>query len=453
MERSVEEILAVLRELVESKDKEGLVRFLNEELHPADLADIIDELDADERREILELLQDEVIAAVMHELDYDDQSAILRILGPDQASKILDEMSTDDIADLLGEVEPEEAGEILELLQEEEAAEVKELLGYKDDTAGGIMTPDFIAFPEHLSAHDAIEQMRIMAPDAETVYYLYVVDEDGKLVGVVSLRELIVAKPQTSLRDIMRRNVVSVHVNDDQEQVAKTISKYDLLAVPVINDDGVLLGIVTFDDAMDVIEEETTEDFYRMAGTGADEEEELLKGVWVKVSRRLPWLVFLLFTNFISANVIKGFTLTLEAVVALAYFIPVLMDMGGNVGTQSFAVVVRGLATGEVDRREVFRTVFKEAKVGLLLGLICGTLVSLVVLAWQGSPFLGLVVGAALSLTLITASVMGTLIPMVMERIGVDSAVAAGPFITTVVDVTALLIYFWLATMFMHRIA
>jgi len=447
------ELVNRIQELVNAERREELSAILKD-LHPVDVAELLEEMDSDAARAyVLLLLPGEDAALVMQELEYDVQSRLLEILEPSEASKVLEEMSSDDLADLLAEVQPDRAQEIMGLLEKEDAEDVRELLTYKEDSAGGIMTTEFIALQEDMTAQQTIETLRRLAPDAETVYYLYVINGGGRLTGVLSLRDLIVAHPQTLLKDIMETNVVSVNVNTDQEEVAKVVSKYDLLAVPVVDNDGVLEGIVTFDDVIDVLEEEATEDIYRMAGAGADEADDLVKGgPWLRMGKRLPWLIILLFGDFLSANVIRGFTSTLESVVALAYFIPVLMDMGGNVGTQSFAVVVRGLATGEVNRKDLIRTMLREAQVGVLLGVACGTLVALVAFVWQGSPVLGAIVGLSMSLTLLTAAVVGAVVPMVVDRFGVDSAVASGPFITTIIDVSGLLIYFSMATNLMERL-
>lgn len=448
------EISKELARLLEGDGDRRLAEDILATAHYADIAEVLEAVEGDDsRRWILGKLDDEEAALVVGELPPDLQIVILKLLDSGRVRSVLDKMSSDDIADLLGEAGTEEAKRILKLLEKEEAEEVTELLTYREDSAGGIMTTEFLALSENMTAEETIAKMRQLAPDAETVYYLYVVDDDEKLVGVLSLRELIVAQPGALLKDIMRRNVVSVNVATDREEVARVIRKYDLLAVPVVDDAGRIHGIVTFDDAMDVVEEETTEDIYKMAGAGQTAGVDELRSAWARASKRLPWLVFLLFGDFLSANVIKGFTVTLESFVALAYFIPILMDMGGNVGTQSFAIVVRGLATGEVDKRELFRAACREARVGVVVGAICGLLVAGIALLWQRSPTLGLVVGGSLGLTLVVAAVVGAMIPLVMENIGVDSAVASGPFITTAIDVLALLIYFGLATYFMHRLA
>ncbi len=449
MERNVQDILQQLRQLLASGDRQGFLSLLSQ-VHPADLAEVLEHMEPAEQGIVFGLLDRERAAMVLEELDSETVARLLRAAGRERAAKILDQIAVDELVDLLLEISPQDAREFLSVLEEEDREDIRDLLTYPEDSAGGLMTTDYVAVHEDLTAEEAIGVLRQIAPDAETAYYVYVVDTRGKLTGVLSLRELIIAPPDVRVKDIMRTNVIAVGVFEDQEEVARLVARYDLVAIPVVDQDGILRGIVTADDIMDVIEEEATEDIYRMAGAGAEKEErELASSPWHKARRRLPWLIFLLFGNMLSANVIQGFTRTIEAVVALAYFIPVLMDMGGNVGTQSFAVVVRGLATGELDPRYLFRTVLREAGVGVLVGGICGTLVGLVGLLWQGDPMLGLVVGVAMALTLFTATLWGTLVPLALERLGLDSALGAGPFITTVVDITGLLIYFTLATYLM----
>ncbi|MEW6524483.1 MAG: magnesium transporter [Bacillota bacterium] len=449
MERQNVELASRIRELLASGDYGQITEILSD-LHPADFVEVLEELELTDRGRILTLFDDEFIASIFEKMDHDQVAPILRLLGRDRTAPILESMATDDLADLLGELPKAEASRLLGMMESEEAEDVQELLEYDEETAGGIMTTEYIALEQDLTASAATDQLRQLAQEAETAYYIYVVDPSGRLTGVVSLRELITAPADARLRDIMEANVVSVPPDTDQEDVARLVARYDLLAIPVVDGANQLLGIVTVDDVIDVIEEEATEDIYRMAGTGADESEELMAGTWLKIRRRLPWLAVLLVSNFLSANVIQGFTLTLERIVALAYFIPVLIDMGGNVGTQSFAVVIRGLSTGELDTRRLFRIVLREAEVGVVMGVIFGSAMALIASFWQGSPMLGLVVGLAMALTLITASVIGTFVPLFFDRVGVDIAVASGPFITTVVDVTGLVIYFWLATMFMQ---
>lgn len=449
---SREELRSTLQEIMSSPEWERRLFEFLDPLHPADIAEFIEYLDDEDRRRIILALPVKKAALTVEEMEPEVQSRILHHVSDQQAARILDEMSDDDIADLLGEISPQEAADILELLEDEEAADVQELLEYLRDSAGGIMTTDVMALDEELSAEEAIGVLRTTTPDAETVYYLYIINRESQLTGVLSLRELIVAPPSARLRELMNPSVISVQAQTDQEEVAKLVAKYDLLAVPVVDASNRLLGIITVDDVLDVIEEEVSEDFYRISGTVPHEGEGITVDMALpeKARRRLPWLMGLLIGHLFTGRVISEFEEILQSVVALAYFIPVLMDMGGNVGTQSLAMVVRGLATGRIHARRLVWAIFREAQTGLVLGAILGVSIAFISFIWQGSATLGLVVGISMAVTVFSAAVMGTFIPLFLDYIGIDSAVASGPFITTVIDIASLIIYFVLATIMLN---
>lgn len=418
--------------------------------HPSDLAEYIEDFTDEQKRDLFALLSDEEAALIIQEMEEFDQVTLFNLLTPKRASSILKEMDTDDAADLLAELPPHETRELLELI-DEESGEIKGLLKYPEDTAGGIMTTDIISFSQEMAVEEAIQRLREIAPEAEIIYYVYVVDEETRLIGVLSLRDLISATDGTPLKEIMNQNVISVHVDVDQEEVARIVARYDLLALPVVEDEGRLLGIITVDDILDVLQEEATEDFYKMVGTSKVEGVDLIQAsVYQVVSRRLPWLLICLVGGLLAGSVIGVFDQMLEAIVVLAIFIPVIMDMGGNVGAQSSTIFVRGIATGEIEEEEVWHYFFKEFRVGLVMGAICGLLVSIATLLWQGNPYLGLVVGISMFLTVSLATVIGTLVPLLCHKVGIDPAITSGPFVTTIKDVTGLLIYFGMATIFLR---
>jgi magnesium transporter len=421
---------------------------IKEGYHPSDLAELIEELSDQQKKELFDLLSDEKAALILQEMEELDQVTLFRLLTKNRASAILKEMASDDAADLLGELPPEEASAILQLI-EEEAEEIKGLLRFPEESAGGIMTTEFISFPENMPIEETITRLREIAPVAEIIYYVYVVDAESRLSGVLSLRDLIAASDGTLLQDIMNPNVISVNALTDQEEVARVVSRYDLLAVPVVDESGRLLGIITVDDVIDVIEQEASEDIYLMAGTGDVESVDIMDTGVFRIARiRLPWLIICLLGGLISGSVIGVFEDTLKAIVSLAVFIPVIMDMGGNVGTQSSTVFVRGLATGEIKPHEAWRYFFREIRVGLTMGGLCGMLIALAASIWKGIPLLGLVVGIAMFATVTLAAIIGTLVPILFSKWGIDPAITAGPIVTTIKDVTGLLIYFWIATMF-----
>lgn len=431
------------------------IRQIAEELrsgtHPKDLLDLIESLTDLQKIKLFGALTGSEAASIVEEMEEYQQADLFRLLGEKMAPAILKEMSSDNAVDLLGQLTEQEARQLLEKV--EQAPEYEGLLKYPQETAGGIMTTELISLPADIPAEEAILRLREIAPEAETIYYVYVVDEESRLIGVLSLRDLIAASDGTWLKDIMRRNVISVHASLDQEEVARVVSRYDLLAVPVVDDQAHLLGIITVDDVLDVMEAEATEDIYKLAGTGELEGVELVDAsVFQVVRNRLPWLMICMVGGFISGSVIGAFETTLEAIFVLAVFIPVIMDMGGNVGTQSSTIFIRGLATGEIKAAEVKRYFLREIKIGISIGLICGGFVSAAAFIWQGSMVLGLVVGISMMATVVLAAIIGILVPLLFSLAGVDPAITSGPLVTTIKDVTGLLVYFGIATLFLNYI-
>lgn len=442
------QILKEVKLLITDHDTETTRAYL-EELQPADIAELLEDLEEEEQQWILSLLDSETAALVINELDPEHGGELLSSLNEERASEILDEMSFDDAADLLSELTDQEQNRYLDMLEDDDQQDVRDLMNYREDTAGGLMTTEYVAIREDMTAARAIEELREIAPDAETVYYVYVIDLDNKLVGVISLRELIIANPQAAISDILRSNIISVPVDMDQEEVARIVSKYNFLAVPVVDHDGALLGIITVDDVIDVIHEEATEDLYRMAGTTdeeAEEEEEFSTRIMTSLKSRLPWLFITLLGGVISGQILNGFSDKISAVVALAFFIPLLTGMGGNVGTQSSTVTVRGIAMGQIKSDNVITVILREALVGLSIGSVLGLIVGIFASIWQGKPMLGVCVGLAMLGNMFTAATMGTVVPIVFRKVGIDPAVASAPFISTAIDITGLLIYSTLAT-------
>ncbi len=358
-------------------------------------------------------------------------------------------MASDDAVDLLGELSPEEIAALLPLV-DEEGAKFSGLLKYPEESAGGIMTTEYISLPADLPVEEAIARLREIAPQAETIYYVFVVDLENRLIGVLSLRDLIAAPDGTPLKEIMRHNVISVNAALDQEEVARVVVKYDLLALPVVDDSNRLLGIITFDDIMDVLEQEATEDIYRLAGAGEVTGVELMEASAYQVAwHRTPWLLLSMLGGIAAGYIMSTFESTLEAILVLAFFIPVIMDMGGNVSTQSSTIFVRGIATGEIKGNGIWRYLFREIRVGLLMGVLFGLLVAAAALLWRGNPVLGLVVGTSMIATISLATIIGTLVPLFFHKLKIDPAITSGPLVTTIKDITGLLIYFGMATLFL----
>ncbi|RMF86613.1 MAG: magnesium transporter [Nitrospinota bacterium] len=437
--------LEALRKLIH-RQAIAHIRNVLQKLNPKDIAHLLPHFSREEQRLLFALIDDPVLAAeVLRETDQATQQELLSRQTPEKLIEIFREMPSDDVTDIIAILPEELAKQVLERLSAQEAQEVAELLKYPSDTAGGIMNPDFLALPETMTVEEAIREVR-KASEVEMVFYIYVVDEKNHLRGVLSLRQLLLASPEQTLQEIMWRDVIKVNVAMDQEEVARIVSRYNFVAIPVVNDEGELVGIITVDDIIDVIREEATEDIFRMAGT--DEEELLFSHSILRVARfRLPWLLTSLVGGIISSELIWRFNFVIRDLVALATFIPVIMGMGGNVGTQSAAIVVRGLATGRIDLALIGRTIRREVCTGLVMGGVCGVLLALVATLLHWNPLLGLVVGVSLFFAILVAATMGTLMPVLFRKLGIDPAIASGPFVTTANDITGLLIYFSLATL------
>lgn len=413
-------------------------------LHPADIADIIRNLEPEKRKFFFDSLKPEVGAKVLAELDPVSEIELLKELESPQLSKILNVMPSDDAADVIADLSQEKKDKVLQLMDKEESADVKELLKYPKESAGGIMTIDFLALNENITAGEAIDSLRRYVKKSSPPFFIYVVDEKKKLKGILPLHNLIIVSPQEKLKEIMDKEVISVSVDIDQEKVAQIAAKYNLTVIPVVDSIGKLVGIITSDDIIDVIEEEAEEDIYHMAGS---DEQELSNSVFKIARGRLFWLIVTLFGGIFACIILRSFRLTLEKIVTLAFFIPVMMDMAGNVGTQSSTVVVRSLATSNINFSKIWKVLFKEVKIAALIGLMCGLGVGgIAIFLGEHGLTLGLVVCVSMFTAILVAALTGTAVPFIFKHFRVDPAFASGPIVTTINDITALSIYFILAS-------
>ncbi|MDG5786327.1 magnesium transporter [Evansella sp. AB-P1] len=438
--------------IIDILEKRDIKKFRDSylELHPTDRVDLFTMLNGEKRNLVYEYLSPAEFADIFQGLDVENQKEIVLEIKESYASEMFNNMYADDVADFLSEVVDSKAENILTSMDKEEAEEVKELLSYQPETAGSIMTKEFISLSSTCRATDVINLLRNEGPDAETIYYLYVVNSGGQLVGVVSLRDLIIAPPSEFVENIMSSRVISVSVNEDQEDVAKLIKKYDFLAAPVVTDNNILVGIVTVDDVMDVLEDEATEDFGEFtASRGATD---VNISSFSAAKKRSPWIIMLMFFGLITAGVIGQFEETLEEIVLLAVFIPLLMDSAGNTGTQSLAVMVRSLATGSFEKKGMFHTIKREFGTGVMLGIICAVVLFIIIPLFYGSFIIAFIVGISLFLTLSIATIIGAVVPVMINKLRLDPAIASGPFITTVNDILGLLIYFSIATALLEYI-
>ncbi|MFH2218088.1 MAG: magnesium transporter [Pseudomonadota bacterium] len=414
--------------------------------HAADLSIVFRSLPLHDQYKLFEMIEDVQKKGILfREFDEESFLALIESLRMEDVVEILQHMPDDDVADLIGGLPEEKSKAILEKMGKEDSEKVEGLLRYRDDTAGGIMVPDFIALREDVTAGEAIASLQKEHLDVEMPFYLYVVDEYGKLVGVSSLRQLVVVPPETFLKDFMSTDVFSVQTSRDQEEVAKLVARYDILAVPVVDETNKLVGIVTVDDVIDIIREEATEDILKMAGVSGEEFVET-QSVMRSTRIRLPWLFASCFGGIVAFYIIGHFESSVAKLAYLAAFIPVIMGMGGNIGTQSSTIVVRGLATGRLNIRNLWSVVLKELSVGLILGVFYGILVGMVAQFSFSMEKLALSVGFAVLSSMSIAAFVGSLVPMVFARINIDPAVATGPFVTTAIDIISVFLYFSIAT-------
>jgi len=422
-----------VRQLIQEGEDERLRVYL-EGFHPSDLADLIESLDEDERAPVLGVLPDEVAAESLAEMEEAEHPEELLLADPERIAELVQELSDDDAADIIGELPLEKQREVLAQLPVTEAGELRELLAYDEESAGGIMTTEFVAVPENAKVGEATDEIRRqVAEEGADFYTVFVVDELGRLRGTVSFQNLIVSNPATPIREITEPPVAVVSATMDQEEVARVLSRYNLVSVPVLDPLDRLIGRVTFDDVMDIVEAETTEDILRLVGSSA--EEHLRGGVIEAIQNRLPWLTVALFTTSIAAAIIYFYRGTVEQIVILAAIMPVIAALGGNAGTQALAVTVRRLALSP-ERSGAWKVVGKEATVGLVNGLVIGLLAAVVgYLLPEGDVLLGVVVMLAMWGNLIIAGFSGAFIPVLLEKLGIDPAVASSVFFTALTDI------------------
>jgi len=439
----IQELLLGLRAALLARDQAGLEALLDE-ARPQQLADLWPEFTGEEADRILQLLAPEKAAEVVVNSPSEEQPELLQSIPLRQLAEVLEEFSPDDLADTLQLLEandPEHASEVRALLEPETLAIADSLVRYDEEEAGGLMTPDFITIRATMTADQVLSFLRRATPDAETIYYLYVVDTDDRLRGVLSLRELIVAPGSARVSDIMDEQVLYVRTDTDQEEVAALMADYDLEALPVVNSDQRLVGIVTIDDVLDVVEEEATEDFHRLGGAPIDIDY-VRASPWLLFKKRASWLVLLVVSMTLTFNVISRYQGIIEEIVILAAFIPLLIGTGGNVGAQVATLVVRALATRELELKDYLKVLRKEVGTGLLLGLAFGLFMTFYVLIFRAEPRIAVALGITMVLISFTANLVGATLPFLFRRVGIDPALTSSPGITTIMDVVGLLIYF-----------
>ena len=438
-----------LRDIIAAGDLDALTRELSQ-YHPADAAERLAALEPREIARFVELLGPEKALEVFEFIPFEVQSQALKYLGRPTLAKLMNIMSPDDRADLVEELDGDFQERLLALLAQHERQNVLKLINYPEDSAGAHMTTDYAILRPDIDVQTALEQVRLQAATKETIYYIYVVDAARRLLGLVSLRDLILAPRRSLVKDIMNTQVISVRADDDIEEVATLSSRYDFLAVPVVDAEGRMLGIITFDDLYDVMAAEATEDMYHLANLDTDEK--IDSPLMRSVKLRLPWLLSNLGTCLVPAYVVSLFARTIQETVALASLMLIVASLGGNAGNQSLTVVVRALALGEIKLSHNRKVLLKQVAVGLLNGLIAGVIIGCIAYAWYGNIWLGLIIWLALVGNLVIAGLFGAMVPIVLRRLKLDPALGSSIFVTTATDTGGYSIFLGLATLLLPHL-
>ncbi|MGQ9458030.1 MAG: magnesium transporter [Anaerolineae bacterium] len=439
--RLVDQALEQVRERLAANDLAGAIAII-EALRPPDQAEVFGDLPPEQQETLLPQLSVPDAADILEELEEEDAAELARKLPPKALASILDEMEPDEAADLLGDLEPPQA--LAALSHMEDADEVRPLLLHRDETAGGLMTSEFMALRTNMTVAEALRAVRRWAPGVDTAY-LFVVDHRDRLQGVVSLFQLLKADLGTRVETLMDRNVIYVHTEADQEECARLMARYDLSALPVVDAERHLVGVITVDDLVEVLQDEATEDFERFGGTLPLGKPYLNTGAFEIARRRFGWLLLLFITETFTGTVLRHFEKELDAVVALAYFVPLLIGTGGNAGTQCTSTIIRALALGDISFKDALRVWWHEVRVGFLLGLGMAAVTFLRALTWGSGDALAMTVALSILVIVVWANFMGSFLPLLASRFRIDPAVVSGPAMTTLVDATGLLIYLTLA--------
>ncbi|MCD8377473.1 MAG: magnesium transporter [Candidatus Gastranaerophilales bacterium] len=453
---NIQSIVERIREIINDENSRQLKETL-EGFHAADLVDIFAEITPQERLACFKQLDEDKASDLLEYLPAQLQVELLGEIDEELASRLIAKMPHDEAADVLGDMEEDESESYLDKLPHKFSSEVRELLTYNEESAGGIMNPVVLTVNAESEVKDVLDTIRIKAEkDNLDLYYVYVVDKQSHLLGVASLRKLLTSPVRRKITEIMTTDIVRLHVDDRQDYIADEFMKYQFNALPVVDLYNRLKGIVTWDDVQDIVEEETTEEIYTSSGIATEmveDEDDILSGNLLHaVKARTPWLFITLIGEFAAVNVAHHFDYTLKFLSIIAIFMPLLTGLGGNIGTQSITLIVRGLSTGQLSLKSAFHHILRETAIGLIIGILFGTLVTLVTWGWQHSVGLGIVVGFSMIVNMMCATLIGTCIPFVLKKINIDPAIASGPVITTTIDVVGLLIYFNCATVYLLHI-
>ena len=415
-------------------------------LEPADIVDLMEDLDPSKKIVIFRLLPKELAAQVFSEMEIEDQKKLISLFKEERLKSILEELDPDDRTILFEELPANVVRKLLLYLPADERKKALELLNYPPDSAGRLMTPEFVDLYIDMTVKEAMERIKRIAPEKETIYTCYVIDKTRKLLGVVELKDLILADENTKIGDLMNERVVFVRTTDDQEKVVQLMKKYDLIAIPVVDSEDRLVGIVTIDDVLDVMEEETDEDIQRMFAVQRVEAPYLRTNIRTLIFKRIWWLIGLMFLEAISGSVIKRYEALIQSSVALSFFLPTMVGTGGNAGSQVSSLIIRGIATGEITLSDTFKIVLRESFIGIVLGVTLGFALYFRAYLLVRDTAIGIAVSFALAIVVFYANFLGAILPLIAKKINLDPAMMAGPFMTTLVDISGIIIYFLTTT-------
>ena len=436
-----------LRKFLLHAPQASIIKYV-ESIHPVDILDVLRDYPED-KEDILYRLPEGLIADIIDEADDEEKYSILMEFSENKQKNIVEEMSSDELTDLLGMLDEEKANKILEKMTDEDARKVRQLLSYDPDTAAGIMATEFVALKENMTVEETLKYLQKYGEENENIYDLYVVDNFDKLKGVISLKELVTKNFNTRISDVIHTKIEGIPYNTDQEEVGHRFEKYGYLTMPVVDNSNRLLGVVTFDDVMQILRDETTEDIHRLGGV--DEGEKVDGSLKDSVKSRLPWLIVNLVTAILAAAVVGMFEGTIQAVVSLATFMPIVTGMGGNAGTQTLTIIVRGLALGELNFKNMKKVFFKEIGVGVVTGVVIGFIIGVLGYIWEGNFMFGIIISVAMLLNMIVATITGYLVPVVLKKFKVDPALASSIFVTTFTDVLGFFFFLGLATLLIYK--
>jgi magnesium transporter len=433
-----------IEEVLKLPNKDEEIRNLFLDLHPRDIFTLCEDLESQQNAQIIIALGSPLGIEFFQHFKTKTQRDIFQYFSKEWMARVLENMAPDERADFIKTLSKEKTERVLPLIAQAERNDIKKLLQYKEGTAGSILTTEYAFLSQDITANEALNQLKKQAFDRETIYYVYVIDNERKLLGFISLKDILLANGNELIKDIMHTNIISAPVDEDKEQVAKKLSDYDLLAIPIVDAGDKLIGIVTVDDVVDVIQQEHTEDSYKYGAAG-DYIDYMSSHPRSIAKQRIMWLLVLDAMGFVSGMVIQTYSYQLQTVIALAFFIPLLSGSGGNAGTQSSTVIIRGLATGEIEIKDIFKIFLKELSIGGIVGVAMGILAAFRALVLNKDPLLAITVGSAMIATVVVATTLGAVLPLLFKKMKLDPALMSGPFIASIVDIVSLLVYFRIA--------